>query len=166
MSDRLLADLIVAIHVIYVAFVLFGQILILIGIWRGWQWVRNPWFRILHLTAILIVAAEAILNITCPLTSWEAALRERAGQGASDRSFIGGLLHELIFFEAPDWAFNLSYILFAILVALTFWFAPPRLTRNQESGIRSRGSGVRSQESGVGDQTATADPAVTRNGLT
>ena len=41
-----------------------------------WEWVRNWWFRVAHLVAILIVAAEAFLDIPCPLTEWEYRLRE------------------------------------------------------------------------------------------
>src|SRR3954471_1604567 len=125
MSDLALADLVVAVHVGYVAFVVFGQILILVGIWRRWRWVRNRWFRTIHLLAILIVAGEALFNVTCPLTAWEAQLRERAGETVQQGTFVGHLLHKLIFYDAPDWLFNVSYVLFAALVALTFWLAPP-----------------------------------------
>jgi hypothetical protein len=135
MSYSLLADLVVAVHVAYVLFVLVGQILILIGIWRGWQWVRNPWFRVIHLIAILIVAFEASLSITCPLTVWESNLRAWAGQEVAHGSFLGNLMHNLIFIEAPDWAFNLSYIIFAILVAATFWLAPPRRATREAVGV-------------------------------
>jgi Protein of Unknown function (DUF2784) len=142
MSDLALADLVVAIHVGYVAFVLIGEILILIGIWRHWGWVRNRWFRIAHLVAILIVAGEAILNITCPLTIWEAQLRERAGQSmtagqtVTQGTFLGKLMHELIFFDVPDWVFNTSYVIFAVLVASTFWFAPPRWKNHRAPATR------------------------------
>lgn len=125
MSDLLLADLIVAVHVAYVAFVVVGQLLILAGIARGWRWIRNPWFRTIHLIAIVIVAGESVLNVPCPLTTWEAQLRQRAGQTVSSGSFIGNLLHELLFFDAPEWAFNVSYVAFALVVAATFWWAPP-----------------------------------------
>jgi len=133
MSDAALADLVVAAHVGYVAFVVVGQIFILIGIWRHWAWVRNRWFRCLHLLAILIVAGESVLNIPCPLTVWEAQLRERAGQQVTQGTFVGNLLHELIFFSAPDWVFNLSYVVFAVLVGITFWFAPPVWGRREHN---------------------------------
>jgi hypothetical protein len=87
--------------------------------------VRNRWFRTIHLLAILIVAGEALFNVTCPLTAWEAQLRERAGETVQHGTFVGQLLHKLIFYDAPDWLFNVSYVLFAALVALTFWLAPP-----------------------------------------
>jgi hypothetical protein len=126
MAYRLLADLIVAIHSGYVAFVLVGQLLILIGLWRGWSWVRNWWFRVVHLVAISIVALEAVFNIACPLTTWEQRLRELAGDEVSRGTFIGDLLHNLIFVRAPDWAFTAAYVTFAAVVVATFLFAPPR----------------------------------------
>src|SRR5262245_27876973 len=126
MGYRLLADLIVAIHAAYVAFVVVGLLPILIGIARGWSWVRNWWFRIAHLVAILIVAAESLLDIPCPLTEWEYRLRELGGQAVSGGTFIGDLLHNLIFYDAPPWVFTLAYVAFAAAVLLTFVLAPPR----------------------------------------
>ena len=54
----LLADLIVVFHATYVSFVVFGLVAILIGVAFRWSWVRNIWFRSLHLTAIGIVVAR------------------------------------------------------------------------------------------------------------
>jgi hypothetical protein len=126
MVYRLLADFIVTVHSAYVAFVLVGQVLILVGLWRGWRWVRNFWFRVAHLVAILIVALEGVFNIACPLTTWEQQLRELAGDEVSHGTFIGDLLHNLIFVDAPPWAFTVGYVAFAVVVAATFVLAPPR----------------------------------------
>jgi uncharacterized protein DUF2784 len=126
MGYRLLADLIVAIHAAYVAFVVIGLVLILVGVACRWGWVRNWWFRVAHLVAILIVAAEALLDYPCPLTEWEYRLREMGGQAVSGGTFIGDLLHNLIFYDAPPWAFTFAYVAFALAVALTFLIAPPR----------------------------------------
>jgi len=68
---RLAADAVVIVHVAYVAFVAVGLLAILLGLVCRWRWVRNFWFRSLHLLAILVVAAEAVCGITCPLTTWE-----------------------------------------------------------------------------------------------
>src|SRR4051812_8704333 len=106
MGYRLLADLVVAVHFAYVAFVVVGQVLILVGLWRGWRWVRNVWFRAAHLLAIAVVAAEAVCNLPCPLTVWEQTLRELGGTPAQGGTFVGNLLHGLIFYQAPEWAFT------------------------------------------------------------
>jgi Protein of Unknown function (DUF2784) len=76
MSYALQADLVLILHLVYVGFVLLGQIAILIGACLRWLWVRNPWFRWLHLLAMGIVVFEVLVGITCPLSIWERDLRE------------------------------------------------------------------------------------------
>lgn len=126
MFYALLADAVVALHVLYVSFVLLGEAAIVAGaIWR-WSWIRNPWFRWIHLSMILIVALEAIVGMTCPLTVWEDELRRLAGQERAAGTFIGRLLHDLLFFDAAPWVFTTAYVSFALLVVATFCFAPPR----------------------------------------
>lgn len=120
------ADLVVAAHFAYVAFVILGLLVVAIGGLRGWQWVRNLWFRTAHLAAIAIVVAESWLGITCPLTTWENALRRRAGQETYRGDFIGTWLHDVLFFElAPD-AFTTLYTAFGAAVLASWVFVPPR----------------------------------------
>lgn len=121
-----LADLVVAFHVAYVSFVVGGQLAIMLGIALRWQWIRNFWFRLAHLLAITLVATEAIADVPCPLTVWERDLRLLAGQEASGETFIGRLLHALIFYDFPTWVFTATYISFALIVLGTFVLAPPR----------------------------------------
>ena len=125
-----LADAVVAIHVGYVGYVVVGQLLIWLGLLFRWSWVRNPWFRWTHLVAILLVAGEAVFNITCPLTGWEADLRRLAGQAVDDSTFVGRLLDSVLFLDLPSWAFPILHIGFAVLVLGTFVLAPPRRKRN------------------------------------
>src|SRR5215471_11505426 len=94
-----LADLLVGLHVGYVGFVVVGQLLIWRGLALGWRWVRNPWFRMTHLLAMVIVGFEAVCQIDCPLTVWEGSLRRLAGQHVGEGSFLGRLLHNLIFYD-------------------------------------------------------------------
>jgi hypothetical protein len=128
-----LADCVVAMHVAYVSFVLVGQIAILLGAALRWRWIRNRAFRLLHLVAIVVVASEAVLDITCPLTLWEGRLRRLAGQQAAEGTFIGRWLHDLLFFEFPPWIFTTAYVSFALLVLATLIFVPPRWKTNAHS---------------------------------
>ncbi len=138
MVYTLLADVVVGIHVLYVSYVVLGQLLIWLGLALRWQWVRNPWFRWTHLIMMIIVGIEAILSIECPLTSWESRFRELAGQRVSGESFVGRLLHNLIFVNWPPWVIDSLHVAFALVVLGTFVLAPPRriLTkpRSQENG--------------------------------
>src|SRR5271163_1217858 len=106
MTYALLADLVVAVHVAYVSFVVIGELTILLGGLCGWSWVRWPRLRLAHLAAIIIVAVEAIFNITCPLTLWEDRLRSLAGQEVAAGTFIGRALHNLLFYDMPPWVFT------------------------------------------------------------
>jgi hypothetical protein len=74
----ILADVIVAVHLAYVGYVVFGQLAIMVGVLLRWQWVRNPAFRWSHLIMICVVAVEALANFECPLTTWERDLRKAA----------------------------------------------------------------------------------------
>jgi hypothetical protein len=120
----LLADIVLAVHFVFVLFVVAGLFLIWLGKALGWRWVQNFWFRALHLAAIVFVAAEAIVGVTCPLTLWEDSLRG----GGDGTSFIGRWLSRLLYYTFPEWVFTVAYVAFALLVAMTYWFIPPRRT--------------------------------------
>jgi hypothetical protein len=130
---RVLADAIVVVHAAYVSFVVFGLVAILLGIVCRWGWVRNFWFRSIHLIMIGIVVGEALAGIPCPLTVWEAELRKLAGQTAYTGDFLGHWAHRLIFVPAKPWVFTLVYILFGLAVFMTFILAPPRRAHRRKA---------------------------------
>src|SRR4051812_21040112 len=127
----LAADLVVAIHVAYVGYVIFGQLAVILAAPMKWQWARNPWFRFTHLLAIGIVAVEAIQGWPCPLTVWEGQLRELAGQTFNgSQSFMGKLLHDVLFLEnVPQLVLNTGYVAMMILVLQGLIMYPPRWFR-------------------------------------
>lgn len=120
------ADLVLILHVAFVAFVVAGLLLIWIGGFCGWRWIRNPWFRALHLAGIGLVVVEAWLGFVCPLTTLEMALRERAGDATYHSSFIEHWLQQLLYYEAPAWVFVAGYTLFGMAVAGSWWWFRPR----------------------------------------
>ena len=121
----ILADSVLVVHTLFVAFVVVGFVLVWIGHFRGWHWIANARFRALHLAAITLVAIEGVIGITCPLTAWEAALR---GESA-DQSFVARMLHAVVFHDFPEWVFTVAYVAFAIVTALTIRLVPVRPNR-------------------------------------
>ena len=119
---ELLADVILIVHVAFVAFVVCGLFAIWLGALLGWRWVRNFWFRMAHLAAIIFVATEAVAGMVCPLTLWEDALRGRS----SETGFIERWLHSILFYDFPPWVFTAAYAGFALVVIATFIAVPPR----------------------------------------
>ena len=129
-SDDLLlfgANSILFLHFLYVSAVVLGQILILVGALFGWQFIRRPVIRIIHLLMIVFVALLDLLNRPCPLTVWENQLRERAGETAAwEMTFVQRLLHSIVFMNFPANIYDYVYIGFAVLVILTFLLIPPK----------------------------------------
>lgn len=123
-----LADLVLLVHFAFVLFVVGGLALIWIGAAAGWSWVRNFWFRVAHLAAIVFVAGEALVGVWCPLTLWEDALRGVQGE----KGFVARWIHRLMFYDVPGWMFTIAYVLFALVVALSWRLVRPTRTNNDE----------------------------------
>ena len=114
---HLLANAILVFHFLFVLFILGGMLAIWCGALLGWGWIRNFWFRFLHLAAILFVAAESLLGFVCPLTLWEDWLR---GVSSQQAGFIQRWVSILLYYNLPNWMFTTIYVLFALLVLWTF----------------------------------------------
>ena len=123
----ILADLVVALHVGYVAYVVLGQLAIVVaGAFRR-QWGRNPLFRYTHLLFMGIVALEAVMGWRCPLTIWEEQLRALAGQAAAGESFVGRLMHDVLFIDGmPKVFFTTLYVAMFVVVLQALAMYPPR----------------------------------------
>jgi hypothetical protein len=127
---KMLADLVVGVHLLVVLFILLGVPLVYLGASLQWIWVRSWRWRMLHLGAILFVAAESLLGITCPLTVWEDRLRGQRIAGG----FIERWIDQLIFYDAPTWVFTVAYLAFAALVLVTWIVIPPNRQRRKNDG--------------------------------
>lgn len=118
----MMADTILVVHFLIAAFIVLGLLAVWIGAALGQPWVRNPWFRWLHLAAIAFVAAEAVLGAACPLTVWEDALRG----GSRPDGFIAHWVRALLFYEAPAWVFTAAYLSWTAATLVTLRLVPPR----------------------------------------
>jgi Protein of Unknown function (DUF2784) len=87
MTDRLLADGLVALHFAFIVFVLCGGLLV----FRHRAWLA------LHLPAVAWAAYVEFTATICPLTPWENALRLRAGEAGYDGGFIEHYLVPVIY---------------------------------------------------------------------
>ena len=123
---RILADMVVAIHLILVGFIVIGMAAILLRIACKWRWVRNFWFRIIHLAMIATVVEKTVFGVKCLLTACENQLRERAGETVQEGTFIGRLLHGILFWDVSPVMLRIVYYLSGLAVLLIFIFAPPR----------------------------------------
>ena len=84
-----LADIIVAVHFLFILFVVFGALLV----------IRRPSFAWAHLPAALWGACVEIFGWICPLTPLENHLRTLAGESVYGGDFIARYLLPLIYPE-------------------------------------------------------------------
>ena len=78
MGYRLIADLIVLLHLVFVLFVVLGGLLAL-------RWPRVKWW---HLPAVAWGAVVEFTGWICPLTPLENWFRARSNQAAYDSDFV------------------------------------------------------------------------------
>jgi Protein of Unknown function (DUF2784) len=123
----ILADAILVLHALIVLFNVGALPVIWVGRFRGWRFVRDFSFRVIHLLLIAFVAGECVLGVVCPLTTWENDLRVQAGFGARyEGGFVAHWLHRMIFYDLPWGVFAVGYGLFFALVAFTWVWVRPR----------------------------------------
>ncbi|MBA4143357.1 MAG: DUF2784 domain-containing protein [Nitrosospira sp.] len=121
----LLADIILIVHVLFVLFVVGGLPLIWAGAWMRLDFARNLRFRLAHLGAILFVVGESLVGMICPLTWLEDALRDTD----ANEGFIQRWLHRILFYDVAGWVLTTVYVLFALLVVITYVLLPPHPRR-------------------------------------
>jgi hypothetical protein len=85
--SRLLADLLVVLHLLFVAFVAVGGLLVL----------RWPWVALVHLPAAMWGAGIEITGRICPLTPLEQELRRGAGESAYQGDFVSHYLLPVLY---------------------------------------------------------------------
>jgi hypothetical protein len=121
--SSLLAQAVLALHLLVIAFNVAGLVVIPLGARLGWRFVRIRWLRILHLVSWVVVAAQAALGRACFLTDWQGAL---SGDGA-ETPMVMRFVNSLIYWPLPMRAFTAMYLaLFAYVVALWWIVAPSR----------------------------------------
>ena len=108
-------------HLAVIAFNVAGCVLVPIGAWRGWHWVRGFWFRSAHLLSLAVVALQALLGRACFLTIWQGDV-----SGTSHvQPLIAGWINRLIYWPLPLWVFAVAYVVaFAYVIVLWIWVRP------------------------------------------
>jgi len=119
----MLGQAVLAAHLLVIAFNVFGLVVIPLGGWLGWRWVRVRWWRLLHLASLAVVALQAALGRACFLTIWQDDLTD----GGRADPLIMRWVNSLIYWPLPIWVFTAAYLaVFAYVLALWWWVRPGR----------------------------------------
>lgn len=123
MIARLLADMVLLLHVAFILFALSGGLIIL---WKRWVvWI--------HLPVLLWASVVNLAGWTCPLTPLENALRALAGQVGYEGGFVEHYVVPLVY---PDVMFRDLEMVSGLAVlacnVLTYAFVIHRIRRHSE----------------------------------
>lgn len=121
-----LADLLLTFHIVFVLFIAFGFILTWIGYFLHWSFIRNFYFRLIHLLCMGFVALESITGVFCPFTLWEDQLRHQGGVVESYHgTFMQHWLHKFLFVDLSFGVLTFVYVTFFLVLVITFWVVRP-----------------------------------------
>ena len=113
MIDRVLADLVLVVHLIFIIFVVIGGLFAL-----RWRWAP-----LVHLPAAAWGAYVEISGRICPLTPLEVALRRASGSPGYSSDFIAHYLIPVIYPPTLTRPIQFALAAFVILVnAVIYWF--------------------------------------------
>lgn len=115
-------------HLAVVLFNVFWLVAVPLGAWFGWTFVRSFRWRIIHLAALVVVAAQAAAGRLCFLTILQNDLQAASG-GATQPSLPTRIVMDAIYWPLPDWAFTPVYILALAFAAILWITVPPRRPR-------------------------------------
>ena len=120
----LLADLVLITHFAIAAFLALGMLLIPLGAYWHWAWVRSRRLRQIHMGLMVLIAIEALFHITCPLTTLEAYLRK----STAPESFWADQLGKILYWDLPLEFFTILYGC-CVVWALFLWKSVPPINR-------------------------------------
>ncbi len=96
--------------------------LIPLGAWLRWGWVRGFWWRLAHLAILAAMAAQALAGRACFLTIWQAELEHRGHA----QPLIADWIDRMLYWPLPLWVFAVGYVAVWLYVLVLWWRVPPR----------------------------------------
>jgi len=110
MLYKILADIVVLIHFLWILFLIFGALL----------GVRNKAIKIIHISGLILAAVIQIFGWYCPLTDLEVWLRAKHDPSlAYAGSFIIHYVEGLIYIEISPWVI---FAFTVLLLGFNVWF--------------------------------------------
>jgi hypothetical protein len=132
MAYRILADLVVGVHALFVVFVVAGGLLAL----------RWPWVAAAHLPAAVWGTLIEFRGWVCPLTPLENSLRASAGQGGYQGGFIDHYLLPVLY--PAGLTKSVQLVLGSLVIAVNVVVYGFLLLRRARAGAKTEGPSLSS----------------------
>jgi hypothetical protein len=129
MFYKVIADVIVVLHFIWIVFMLLGLFLTIYGFFNKnfFDW----WlFRTLHLLGIIFVGILTLFRMFCPLTILENLSRVRYDPGSTyPGSFIIHYIENLVYPDVNQTLLRVLTVIVAIFILSVYTIRPPSKIR-------------------------------------
>jgi len=133
MLYRIFSEAIIAIHFLFILFMLLGFLLTVYAIFFRSKFFDWWLFRSLHLLGIFYVASLSILGKYCPLTLLENQLMSRyESSSVYSGSFIVHYLEKLVYPDVNPLTIQTPTIFIAMFTIVVFIIRPPKKKRDTE----------------------------------
>ena len=127
MVYKLLAEIILVVHFLWILFMLYGFGYNVVGLLFNKKLLSNFWLRTIHLLGILYVASLAVLGKYCPLTILEAKLRQKFDPTFSQpNSFIIYHLEKIVYPNIDPIVIIVPTVVIALFSFLVYIIVPPK----------------------------------------
>lgn len=122
-----LAGLVLYFHLLVILFIIFGFVVIPLGVKLKWKFINEFWWRLTHLVSMVIVAGQAILGAACFLTDIQSDLLQTAGKRGYRVPFIQTYVDRLVYYNFPIWVFSIIYVILFIYTIYLWFKVPPKI---------------------------------------
>ncbi|PKK98030.1 MAG: hypothetical protein CVV57_09430 [Tenericutes bacterium HGW-Tenericutes-2] len=123
-----LSRVVALLHLLYVLFVFLGLFYIYIGFMFKIKLIRNVYFRVIHLIAMIVVAIQQYFLVNCPLTVLEKKLLTMAGKPTYSGAFVANMMNKYSINIPTDYYLYL-YVSLSLLFIASFILIPPKIKR-------------------------------------
>ena len=115
------SEIVLLFHFCIFLFMILSFFLIPLGYYKKWKWVKNKYYRLIHLVLMGIILIETILGFMCPLTMLENFLRNNI----EINNKITQIIHQIMYWDLSTYQFIILYLLSLLyLIFLWFFFKP------------------------------------------
>ena len=119
--NSLFSEIVLLFHFCIFLFMIISFFLIPLVYYQKWKWVKNKYYRLIHLILMGIIFIETILGFMCPLTVLENFLRNNI----EINNKITQIIHQVMYWNLPTYQFTILYLLSLLyLIFLWFFFKP------------------------------------------
>ena len=119
--NSLFSEIVLLFHFCIFLFMILSFFLIPIGYYQKWKWVKNKYYRLIHLILMGIIFIETTLGFMCPLTTLENFLRN----DTEINNKITQIIHQIMYWDLPTYQFIILYLLSLLyLIFLWIFFKP------------------------------------------